>query len=245
MVLGAAIALSAVLASRFGGAHPAPSAVVQVAGSGVTAAPSAAARESDGLPSAAYGMSWQSPAPTPPVAVPSPTVLSSLAGTSTPKASASPAGTGTGPGTGAPRPGTSTSGAVDPKGARCAPADIVLSLFTSQPSYGPGARPRFEVYAVSTATAPCELTYGPGSVRVVVTRHGQVVWDSATCRPAAAPTVRFSLGVPRLLAISWNRAAKSPAGCSGTLPAGASGTFRVVAMGGGRSSAIRSFTLSR
>ncbi len=121
----------------------------------------------------------------------------------------------------------------------------MLSLFTSQPSYGPGAQPRFEVYAVSTATTACEMAYGPGSVRVIVTRHGQVVWDSATCTTAPAPPVRFSLGVPQLLAISWNRAAKSPAGCAGTLPSGGSGTFDAVALSAGRSSAVRSFTLLR
>jgi hypothetical protein len=45
-ILGVAIAVSAVLALRFGSAHPAPSAVVSAAArSGVTASSSAAARE--------------------------------------------------------------------------------------------------------------------------------------------------------------------------------------------------------
>lgn len=128
-------------------------------------------------------------------------------------------------------------------GARCAPAGIVLSLFTSEPSYGAGTQPRFEVYAVSTAAAACQMAYGPGSVRVIVTRHGQVEWDSATCGPTPAPTVSFSLGVPQLLNVSWDRAAKSPAGCAGSLPPGASGTFEAVAISAGESSAVRSFTL--
>ena len=44
-----------------------------------------------------------------------------------------------------------------PTDGSCAAADIVLSLFTSQPSYRRGAQPRFDVYAVSTAASSCRL----------------------------------------------------------------------------------------
>jgi hypothetical protein len=121
----------------------------------------------------------------------------------------------------------------------------VLSLFTSQASYGPGKDPQFDVYAVSTAPAACQLAFGPGSVRVIVTQHGQVVWDSAACKPAPAAPVWFQTGVPRFLTISWSRTAASPAGCAGSLPAGASGTFQAVAMSAGRDSSVRTFTLAR
>jgi hypothetical protein len=121
----------------------------------------------------------------------------------------------------------------------------VLSLFTSQPSYDPAKDPQFDVYAVSTAAAACLMAFGPGSVRVIVTQHGQVVWDSAACKPVAAAPVLFQTGVPQLLAISWNRTATSPAGCAGSLPAGASGTFQAVAMSVGQDSSVRSFTLTR
>ena len=121
----------------------------------------------------------------------------------------------------------------------------MLSLFTGQPSYGQGASPTFDVYAVSTSSAACTLSYGPGSVQVVVTSRGRVVWDSAACKPPAAAAVRFTLGVPQVLSIIWNRHASEPAGCAGTLPAGDSGTFDAVAMTDGQSSPVRSFTLSR
>jgi hypothetical protein len=121
----------------------------------------------------------------------------------------------------------------------------VLSLFSGQPSYGQGASPEFDVYAVSTSSAACTLSYGPGAVQVVVTRSGRVVWDSAACKPSAAATVRFTLGVPQVLSIAWNRQATSPSGCAGTLPAGASGSFDAVALTDGQSSPVRSFTLSR
>ena len=35
-------------------------------------------------------------------------------------------------------------------------------------------------------TAPSLFGVGAGAVQVVVTRHGQVVWDSAACKPAPA-----------------------------------------------------------
>jgi hypothetical protein len=120
----------------------------------------------------------------------------------------------------------------------------VLSLFTSQASYAQGTRPHFEVYAVSTASGNCELPYGAGSVRVVVTRQGQVVWDSATCGSPAAHPVQFQTGVPHMLTISWNRGATSPAGCAGTLSHDASGTFDAVAMTAGQTSQVRTFKLT-
>ena len=143
------------------------------------------------------------------------------------------------------RKSRTSAGTASPSGEpRCAPADIVLSLFTTQASYAPKALPDFSVYAVSTAAAACTLTYGPGSVSVIVTRHGHVVWDSAACQPAAAPRVRFTLGVPRVLVLAWNRHA-TPSGCAGSLPAGAGGAFAAVAMTTGQSSPVRPFRLDR
>ena len=214
-----------------------------------TARASMAALEHRGtLPPAAYGSPW--PGPTPKKTA-EPTVVA----TPSPKPSAKPSptsastgkiGTGYHPAA-SPSPSTSPSAstAAKVKGPRCAPSDIVLSLFTGQPSYGQGASPKFDVYAVSTSSSACTLTYGAGSVQVVVTRHGRVVWDSAACKPSAAAAVRFTLGVPQVLTVSWNRQAKAPSGCAGTLPAGASGTFDAVALTDGQSSPVRSFTLSR
>ena len=120
----------------------------------------------------------------------------------------------------------------------------MLSLFTGQSSYGQGALPKFDVYAVSTSSSACTLSYGPGSVQVVVTRHGHVVWDSAACKLAGAAPVRLTLGVPHVLAISWNRRASQPTGCAGSRSYGTWGTFNAVARTDGRSSPVRSFKLS-
>jgi hypothetical protein len=124
----------------------------------------------------------------------------------------------------------------------------VLSLFTSQSRYSAGQQPTFEVYAVSTAPGTCELGYGPSAVRVVVTRKGQVMWDSAACaargRAAFAPgPARFTQGVPRVTTVTWDRRARS-SGCPRALPTGATGTFDAVAMADGLSSPVRTFALS-
>jgi hypothetical protein len=194
------------------------------------------------LPTAAYGRTWPSPSPKP-----------TATATATPSASKTPATGADGrkaatraypDGSPSPSP-TPSASARAVKGPRCAPSDIVLSLFTGQPSYGQGASPEFDVYAVSTSSAACTLSYGTGSVQVVVTSHGRVVWDSAACKLPGDAAVRFTLGVPQVLSIAWNRQAKSPSGCAGSLPAGASGTFDAVALTDGQSSPVRSFTLSR
>jgi hypothetical protein len=181
------------------------------------------------LPSAAYGPAY-APKPT---SKPSPTVSETptsaprkqkagLAGHSS--ASASPSATGA---------------------ARCAPRDIVLSLFTTAPGYAQNAVPTFDVYAVSTSATACTMIYGPGAVRVVVTRQGHVVWNSAACKPPPGSPVRFTRGVPQELTISWNRQATKPSGCAGFLTVGTGGTFDVVAMTAGQSSPVRTFSLEK
>ena len=190
-----------------------------------------------GLPAAANGPAWPAPSsmasvyPTAGTTSPSPTVSASPAATATPtktstayhpKATASPAPSGA-------------------KAGACAPANIVLSLFTSKPSYPKGANPSFSVYAVSTAATPCTLTYGAGAVEVVVTQQGHVLWNSAACKPAPAQAVHFTLGVPQVLTVAWNPASKQPAGCAGTLPTGTEAILDAVAMSHGRSSPVRSF----
>jgi hypothetical protein len=189
------------------------------------------------LPSSAFGASWQGG--TMPDAYPT-----ASAGVASPVMKPRPAK--------AKRPGTAYHPQPTPAArlaasaaSTCVPADIVLSLFTSQLTYAKGAHPSFSVYAVSTAAASCALAYGAGSVQLVVTRHGQVVWDSNTCRPAPASRVRFTQGVPQVLTMTWNPAATHPAGCAGSLPAGASGTLDAVALSHGQSSPVRTFELSQ
>jgi hypothetical protein len=232
-ILGGGIVVVGLCVWLFPGAHRA------APGASAAAQASTAALDKRGvLPAAAYGRTWPSPTPK---STATPAATKSPANSADPRRTAPRADPDASP---SPSPTPSASaGAV--KGPRCAPSDIVLSLFSGQPSYGQDASPEFDVYAVSTSSAACTLSYGPGAVQVVVTRSGRVVWDSAACKPPAAATVRFTLGVPQVLSIAWNRQAKSPSGCAGTLPAGASGSFDAVALTDGQSSPVRSFTLSR
>jgi hypothetical protein len=221
-ILGGGIAVVAVLTWQFTPAQPAPAPAAYSSGD--------AARTPGDLPSAAYGSAWPGPSPS----RPSPTVV--VSAPSSPKAPAATTGASEKPGAGASASAAASSG-------QCAPGDIVLSLFTSQASYRPGKDPQFDVYAVSTAPSACLMAFGPASVRVIVTQHGEVVWDSDACKPAPGAPITFQTGVPQLLTISWSRTADSPAGCAGTLPAGGSGTFQAVAMSAGRDSPVRTFTL--
>ncbi len=225
LILGGGIAVLALLAVQFASARP------DSAAANSSIAPALAR---DNLPPAAYGKAWPGPSPTPRPGAASPAVR--VTGTASPRATASRTRTSD-----TQRPGASASATATAR--QCAPGGIVLSLFTSQASYRPGERPRFDVYGVSTAPGTCLMAFGAGSVRVIVTSHGQVVWDSAACKPAPAPEILFQTGVPQLLTISWNRAAAAPAGCAGSLPPGASGTFQAVATGAGQHSSARAFTL--
>ncbi|MGH3277801.1 MAG: hypothetical protein ACRDNW_01515 [Trebonia sp.] len=190
------------------------------------------------LPSAATGPAWPVASTLPD---PYPTVSADAANATAKAAPAKQASS-------ADHPKPTTSGFPSSSAATvgaCKPGDIVLSLFTSQPSYPKGAHPRFSIYAVSTSGTPCTLTYGAGSVQVIVTQHGHVVWDSAACKPAPAKQVRFTLGVPQVLTMVWNPQVTHPTGCAGSLPSGGSGTLDAVVMSHGQSSPVRAFKLSR
>jgi hypothetical protein len=222
-ILGGGLAVLAVLAWQFTGKGPSAGTPAAVGSS------MAALQAGETLPSAAYGSPAAAPSLTTPAEIP-PTTAPPV----TPSAKQSSA-----------HPSATASASDGAAGPSCAPGDIVLTLVTSQASYGQTAQPEFHVYAVSTASRACQLPYGAGSVRVVVTRLGQVVWDSSACKAAAAKPVQFQLGVPQLLTVSWNRQATGPSGCAGSLPAGATGTFDAVAQTAGQSSHVTTFTLDR
>ncbi|MGH3293019.1 MAG: hypothetical protein ACRDP7_14530 [Trebonia sp.] len=228
-ILCAGVVALGVCAWMFPGAHqPSPRTAA------ATRASVAALARRQALPPAAYGSAWPGPksigGPTAKASSAPPTASAKLANAGDKAKQVSTAYH--------PRPVASASGGAH---GGCVPADIVLSLFTSESSHPRGAQPKFSVYAVSTSAAACTLPYGAGSVQVIVTRHGHVVWDSAACKAAAATPVRFALGVPQELTMTWNPKAATPAGCAGSLPAGAAGTLDAVAMSDGQSSPVHTF----
>jgi hypothetical protein len=161
--------------------------------------------------------------------------LSSAPGSASRAASASPPAQASG--------SSGSPGAAGP-GGRCSPKTLVLSLFTSRPSYGRGQFPEFDVYAVSTEAGRCALPIGPGKLAVVVMSAGRVVWDSADCaRGQPNRMAELSRGVPAQESITWNRTVTLP-GCV-TLASARPGTYQVQARSRGVSSPVRIFRLVR
>ncbi|MBO0821200.1 MAG: hypothetical protein J2P26_10150 [Nocardiopsaceae bacterium] len=247
-ILGGGLTVLMVLAWLFGGGsgpgkQQSHTAAVQA---------SVAARQAQGaLPSAAYGGPYGARPSASGSGSPSPSASGSASpsasGTPSPSrsASGSASASASGKASASPSPKASrTSGAKGKSGAakRCPAGSVVLTVVTSRSAYRSGEQPKFSVYAVSTSASGCQLKYGPGAVRVVVTRHGKVVWNSAACKAArrGARTVRLAQGVPQEVALSWNRKSGS---CAGTRSHGSSGTFEAVASADGFTSPSRSFKL--
>src|SRR3984957_15936785 len=152
-ILGGGIAVVGLCVWLFPGAHQATPRA-----SATARASMAALDKRQQLPAAAYGSTWPGPAPKK-TATPTPAA--------TPAKSADPRKTAiraypTG------RPSPTPSASPSAKGPRCAPAGIVLSLFTGRGGCRRGAAAAFDVYAVSASAAACTLSCGPGSVQVVV-----------------------------------------------------------------------------
>lgn len=123
----------------------------------------------------------------------------------------------------------------------CPDGGVVMTLFSQRPSYLPDERPAFSVYAVSTSATRCVFRFGPGAVRVLVSRDGQVVWDSADCPPAPVSRIRLTRGVPAQMSVTWNRLAAY--GCRGLLSGKATGRFTAIATTGAQTSPTAYFNL--
>ena len=132
--------------------------------------------------------------------------------------------------------------ALDP-GGPCPPSAVVLSLFSSRPSYLSGQDPQFEVYAVSTASGACTFDLGPGKLHLIVMSAGRVIWDSADCaRSGATWVVRLSRGVPAQESVTWNRSITLP-GCVKLASSARLGTYEVQARADAVASQVRAFGL--
>jgi len=144
-------------------------------------------------------------------------------------------------------PGRSASadqaaGQLTPAGL-CAPGTVVLSLFSTKPSYSGGQDPRFAVYAVSTAAGVCTFELGPGKLHLEVMSSGRIIWDSGDCaRSDSTWTARLSRGVPVLESITWNRAITLP-GCVTLASSARAGAYQAQAWTASVSSTVLSFRL--
>jgi hypothetical protein len=126
----------------------------------------------------------------------------------------------------------------------CRPADVVLSLFLSQDSYGPGQLPVFDVDVVSTSPRTCTVNVGPKFLAVVVTSGGDRIWSSADCVAGAGSLVTDLVkGVPAVLPISWGRQTSAP-GCFVPAARAHGGTYRAAASDGRLVSRKEAFRIS-
>jgi hypothetical protein len=148
-----------------------------------------------------------------------------------------------GPEAGHVTPGESPGSGQD-AGGPCAAGTVVLSVFSSRPSYSGAQDPKFSVYAVSTAALPCTFDLGPGTVHLEVMSSGRIIWDSGDCaRSADTWVARLSRGVPALESITWNRTVTLP-GCVTLASSTRAGTYQAQALTASVSSAVLSFRLA-
>jgi hypothetical protein len=111
-------------------------------------------------------------------------------------------------------------------GGDCSPSSVVLSLFSTRPSYSTHEFPEFDVYAVSTAAGTCTVNLGPGQLHLTVMSAGRVIWDSADCsRGDGNQDDQLSRGVPVQTSITWNRAITLP-GCVTLASSARPGTYQ-------------------
>lgn len=98
--------------------------------------------------------------------------------------------------------------------ADCAVSDVQLTLRSTQNSYAPGEKPKFELTAANSAASACKLDFGSTAAVVTITdtTGNKHVWSTDDC-PAARGA--YLLQVPGHSAttytIEWNRQTSSPA----------------------------------
>jgi hypothetical protein len=144
-----------------------------------------------------------------------------------------------------PTPATQSPGPASPAAARaCEPGEVVLSLFSSQNSYGRGQLPEFDVDVVSTAGRTCAFNVGPRFLALVISSGGKRVWSSADCVAGPGSLLTdLARGVPMVVPLSWDRQTSAP-GCRVTSRQVSPGSFAAAASDGGLASNPLAFTLS-
>ncbi len=141
-----------------------------------------------------------------------------------------------------------TPGATQPPGPAavraCEPGEVVLSLSSSQESYGRGQLPEFDMDVVSTAARTCAFNVGPRFLALVISAGGKRIWSSADCVAGPGSLLTdLARGVPTVVPLSWDRETSAP-GCRVTSRRVTAGSFAAAAWDGGLASNPLTFTLS-
>jgi hypothetical protein len=160
------------------------------------------------------------------------------AGTGSRGGSAQGSGTGAGSGKVAGKSG----GAAGPK--PCHHGQVVLSLSSTQQSYGAGQLPQFKVFIVSTARETCTFNAGAAHVALVIRDGPGRVWSSADCVQGSGDLIlALQRGTPTELPISWNRQ-ESSHGCPASSAQVPTGTYTATVSDGTLTSNPVTFKLS-
>jgi hypothetical protein len=116
-----------------------------------------------------------------------------------------------------PAPGSAASPGPAPGGAgqsgTCRPGGVVLSLSSSQGSFGARQLPVFDLNVVSTSARTCTFNIGAKYLTLVIWEGRTRIWGSADCVEGQGSLVTdLRRGVPTVLPVSWDRETSSP-GC--------------------------------
>jgi hypothetical protein len=123
----------------------------------------------------------------------------------------------------------------------CPHGEVVLSLFSSQNTYGAGELPQFSVDVVTTSRQTCTFNVGATHIALVIRSGSARVWSSADCVQGAGNLVSdLQRGVPTVLPISWNLDESSP-GCPAASSKMPTGTYTAVVTDGALESNIVTF----
>lgn len=116
----------------------------------------------------------------------------------------------------APAPAASHGQRAKRRGGRletCRPGGVVLSLSSSQTTFGPRELPVFDADVVSTMARTCTFNVGAKYLTLVIRAGRTRIWGSADCVAGRGSLVTdLQRGVPTVLPISWDRETSSP-GC--------------------------------
>ncbi|MDF3303010.1 hypothetical protein [Streptomyces tropicalis] len=129
----------------------------------------------------------------------------------------------------------------------CTSRSVKLTLRSVHNSYGPGAKPTFELTAENSAGGDCKVDLGPKSAVVTISRSdaGGDYWSSADCpKPDGSLLYRVPAGSGIADKVVWDRRPSAPH-CA-TPPAGSAGpgTYLVEAQIPGFPKLQTSFVLS-
>ncbi|MFJ3335158.1 hypothetical protein [Streptomyces sp. NPDC086766] len=142
------------------------------------------------------------------------------------------------------------AGGVLPAGstlADCTTGAVKLTLRSVHNSYGPGAKPTFELTAKNSSGSDCKVDLGPKSTVVTISRSdsGGDYWSSDHCpRTAASALYRVPAGSGITYTVQWDRKPSAPQ-CATPPPGSAgAGTYLVEAKVPGFPKLQTSFVLS-